>query len=1344
MTMALNPALNPSALPPAKPSRKGDVLPFSGGVGKKASSEEAAGQDSPRLREIPYNYTSFSDREIVIRLLGADAWDILIELRGERKTGRSARMLYEVLGDIWVVERNPYLQDDLLDNPKRRHALIAAMRHRLREIEKRRREDQSRDTTQDDPIATDRSNKVATLLERANRAVDAFEKEFSDTWDFRKKAERRLSKITRRDNIAFDGLARVSHVTDATDWRVEYPFVVLYPDTEEECAPMVKACIELGLTIIPRGGGTGYTGGAIPLSKHTAIINTEKLDTLGQVERIALPGVTEPVATIHCGAGVVTKRGMEAAEQAGLVWACDPTSAEASCIGGNVAMNAGGKKAVLWGTALDNLASWKMVDTNGDWMEVERLDHNLGKIHDIAVAKFRVKHFDEKGRTTKPDEILEIPGSTFRKTGLGKDVTDKFLSGLPGIQKEGCDGIITSARFILHRMPKHIRTVCLEFFGQVKDAVPSIVEIKDYLDQHDHAILAGLEHLDERYLKAVGYATKSRRSLRPKMVLIGDIVSDNEDAVMEAASQVIRLANARNGEGFVATTADARKKFWLDRARTAAIAKHTNAFKINEDVVIPLDRLGDYSEGIERINIELSIKNKLRLIDALAMLFTTRLPLHEDDEHIEREEVFGTRIEQANELVAAVRARWLYLLDHLEMPITEAKVELSKLGVDVPADSNGTIFTLLQTYAVRVSWKRELREPLSQIFSGRAFAPVLEKINATHKQVLKSRVFIALHMHAGDGNVHTNIPVNSDDYGMLQEANAAVARIMAFARRLNGVISGEHGIGITKFEFLTEDEITPFAGYKQRIDPNGHFNKGKLLHGSDLTRAYTPSFSLLGAESLIMEQSEIGNIADSIKDCLRCGKCKPVCATHVPRANLLYSPRNKILGTSLLIEAFLYEEQTRRGVSLRHFDEFSDVADHCTVCHKCENPCPVDIDFGNVSMAMRNLLRKQGKKKFNPGTAASMMYLNAKDPMTIKLIKTVMIDWGYKVQRLAHSFARKTLLLRSQVKSPPATVGKPAIKAQIIHFINKPMPGGLPKKTARALLDIEDNTIVPIIRDPIKAGVDAEAVFYFPGCGSERLFGQVGLATQAMLYEVGVQTVLPPGYLCCGYPQTASGNADKGEQITTENRVLFHRVANTLNYLDIKTVVVSCGTCMDQLQKYEFEKIFPGCRLLDIHEFLLEKGVKLEGITGTRYMYHDPCHSPMKTYQPMKVVNELMGTKVEQNERCCGESGTLAVTRPDVSTQVRFRKEEEMRKGSDRIKNAPVIGLDGGTTPFKGDVKILTSCPSCLQGLSRFNNDSGTTADYIVVEIAKHKLGENWMAEYVAKANNGGIERVLL
>ncbi|MCS6766787.1 MAG: FAD/FMN-binding oxidoreductase [Candidatus Protistobacter heckmanni] len=1299
----------------------------------------ASGQEA-RLREILYNYTSFSDREIVLRLLGPEAWEALDELRAERRTGRSARMLYEVLGDIWVVRRNPYLQDDLFDNPGRRKLLIQALNHRLAEVEKRRAADVSGAAV--DAPARSRAAKVGRLLELARAAVAAFDNDLTQAQALRRRALKTLGHYTERDNIKFDGLSRVSHVTDATDWRVEYPFVVLTPDTEAEIAGLVKGCFDLGLTIIPRGGGTGYTGGAVPLTPFSAVINTEKLEQMSEVEQTELSGVAHKVPTIWTGAGVVTKRVSDAADRAGLVFAVDPTSAEASCIGGNVAMNAGGKKAVLWGTALDNLAWWRMVDPEGNWLEVTRLDHNLGKIHDAPVAEFRLDWFD--GRfppAAKPirSENLVIEGRRFRKEGLGKDVTDKFLAGLPGVQKEGCDGLITSARWILHRMPKHVRTVCLEFFGPAHEAVPSIVEIKNYLDGLTKAglqpgqtgpspvTLAGLEHLDERYLRAVGYSPKSKRNDFPKMALFGDIVGDDENAVATAASEVVRLANGRAGEGFVAVSPEARKKFWLDRFRTAAIARHTNAFKINEDVVIPLPRMGEYTEGIERINIELSLQNKLKLVRALEDFFARgNLPLgkSDDDGEIPRAELLEDRVHQAQALLAEVKERWAALLK----------------GID-----QRDLFLKLQDRSIRVSWKTEIRAELRKIFSGQAFEPILVECQAIHKKVLRGRVFVALHMHAGDGNVHTNIPVNSDDYEMLQDAHKSVARIMDLARSLDGVISGEHGIGITKLEFLSDDELRDFADYKRRVDPQGRFNRGKLIRDpqmpADLRNAYTPSFGLMGHESLIMQQSDIGAITSSVKDCLRCGKCKPVCATHVPRANLLYSPRNKILATSLLVEAFLYEEQTRRGVSVKHWEEFADVADHCTVCHKCVTPCPVDIDFGDVSMNMRNLLRKMGQKKFNPGTAAAMFFLNATSPETINLTRKAMIGVGYRAQRMANEVLKK--FARKQTAKPPATLGRAPVKEQVIHFVNKKMPGNLPKKTARALLDIEDDKIVPIIRDPKTTTAETEAVFYFPGCGSERLFSQVGLATQAMLWHAGVQTVLPPGYLCCGYPQRGTGDFDKAEKIVTDNRVLFHRMANTLNYLDIKTVVVSCGTCYDQLAGYEFEKIFPGCRIVDIHEYLLEKGVRLEGVQGVRYMYHDPCHTPIKTMDPVKLVNQLMstddGTTIAKNDRCCGESGTLAVTRPDVSTQVRFRKEEEMRKGAAKLRNAPAAGKE-----FAGEVKILTSCPSCLQGLSRYNEDSGTEADYIVVEMARHLLGPDWLPQYVAKANQGGIERVLV
>jgi len=1279
---------------------------------------------SARIREIPYNYTSFSDREIVMRFLGADMWAVLNELRGERVTGRSARMLFEVLGDLWVVTRNPFIQDDLLENRKRRNALIHALHHRLNQIEQR---------ASDNP-------RVLQLLQAARAAVQRFEADFRRTYDLRKQIRQRLRRVTRADNINFDGLARVSHVTDASDWRVEYPLAVVSPDSEDEVQAVIAECLRLGVGIIPRGGGTGYTGGAVPLTDNCVIINTEKLEYLGPVVSKALSGVKQEVATIRVEAGVVTKRVAEAAEAAGYVFAVDPTSQDASCIGGNIAMNAGGKKAVIWGTTLDNLASWRMVRPDGEWIVVERLNHNLGKIHEQAEVEFRISRYAPGSQTLRGErQILRIPGAQLRKQGLGKDVTNKFLGGLPGIQKEGCDGIITSAEFILHRMPSHIRTVCLEFFDpDLHRAVPAIVETKAYLDGLADVQLAGMEHLDERYVRAVGYTTKAPRPELPKMLLLVDIAGDDDKQVAGAASQVVRMANARGGEGFIAVSPEARQRFWADRARTAAIAAHTNAFKINEDVVIPLEKLPQYSDGIERINIELSIRNKLKMIAALEQLFGEDaikfydlLNLSETDgDHPEVRALIEDKLHTARDLLSGTREVWETLLGAFEEPAAAQRYLFSAAEQDRLRDED-SVFRFLQRRDARISYRAAIERPLKTIFSGKQFERVRDRLDRIHAGIRASRLFVALHMHAGDGNVHTNIPVNSNDYVMLQEADSVVARIMRLAEELGGVISGEHGIGITKLQYLDQATVDAFGDYKKQVDPDDVFNPRKLQRGADLRNAYTPSLRLVEQEALILEASELGELNTAIKDCLRCGKCKPVCNTHVPRANLLYSPRNKILATGLIIEAFLYEEQTRRGISLRHFDEMNDVADHCTVCHKCLSPCPVNIDFGDVSITMREILRKQGQRRKNLGTWFSMWFLNTTRASTIKLMHGLFARLAYPGQRLAH---RVFKLLNINDKTPKSSTGRAPLVEQVVHFVRKPMPANLPARTTRALLAIEDDKFIPIIRRP--ESQEAEAVFYFPGCGSERLFSQIGLATLAMLYEQGVQTVLPPGYLCCGYPQKSGGDANKGKQISVANQVLFHRIANTLNYLDIKTVLVSCGTCIDQLLTYQFSKIFPGCRLMDIHEYLMEKGVRLDSDGATQYLYHDPCHSPMKHYAPLKVASTLMGKDVLLSDRCCGEAGTFAVARPDIATQVRFRKQEELHKG--------ITQLTGKPRSDHGEVKLLTACPACQQGLSRYREDTGLETDYIVVELVRARLGENWQETFIERASQGGIERVLL
>jgi len=1228
-----------------------------------------------QYREIPYNYTSFSDKEIVCRYLGKDAWELLNQLRLNRNTGRSARMLFEVLGDMWVIDRNPYLQDDLINNKGRCKLLIGALYSRLDLIKNR---------ANDNP-------KVHELITNAESAVENFKKYLDNFVQNKKRIKKTLLKVTNSNNIRFDALSRSSHSTDATDWRVEYPAVVITPDYENEIAKIVKACIKLGLTIIPRGGGTGYTGGVVPLSTQTAVINTEKISFIDDI--LSHEGVT----SVNVGAGVVTKRVSELASSNSLVFAVDPTSQDACTIGGNVAMNAGGKKALRWGTTIDNLLSWKMVMPDGDWIKVKRIEHNLDKIQLKKTVSFEINYLRSNAKSVIKTEILTIQTDQFRKSGLGKDVTNKFLDGLPGIQKEGCDGIITSAEFILHKPLECINTLCLEFFGyNLEKAVSAIVAVKESVDENPDIDLIGMEHLDERYIKAVNYTTKANRPELPKMILLVDISSNNQTSLDSHIDKIIQITRDRDGECAVAKLHQKRQVFWKDRSNTAAIAKHTNAFKINEDVVIPLDKLAEYSESIEKINIRLSIENKLQTLESVRKYLNTITP---------DSSLIKSKIDNAIVLLDSVFDEWQKDIDSLDKK---------------------SIFKAIQTRKKVISYKKSFSKPLDNLLMGEVFASTRNMAHSIHKEYREMRLFVAIHMHAGDGNVHTNIPVHSHNTVMLSYAERVVDEVMGLAQSLGGVISGEHGIGLTKYQYLSDKFKQDFIEYKNKIDPNGHFNKGKLMPGSGLENAFTPSLRLVQQEALILESSEIGEINDMVKSCLRCGKCKDVCTTHVPEANLLYSPRDKIIGTNLISEAFLYEEQTRRGISLNHFDEFSDIADHCTICHLCEDPCPVNIDFGDVSIKMKSILNNQNKLHGNLASRVSMSYLNMKKPWKINITKKFLIDYIYKIQNIASRISRPFLK-----KKPNKTVGRPTFGTELVTILDKPLPNDTGLRPLRELLKINDNGTIPILRHPTKSNSNSPSVFYFPGCGSERLYSQISLATIALLYEQGARIVLPPSYLCCGYPQTSAGFEKKGKEISTENRVLFHRIANTLNYLDIKHVITSCGTCIDQLLTYELSDIFKDSNLIDVHEYLLDNNVKIENNTE-EYLYHAPCHDPIKSRDSDIVISEIMGTTVTSNDRCCGEAGTFAVSRTDIAKQVKYRKEAEIKKD--------LTSLTGKPKAKKG-IKMLTTCPSCRQGLSRYKHSTGVIPMYPIEIIAEQKLGENWQDDFISNVN---IEKVLL
>jgi len=1275
-----------------------------------ALSENKIDSSNENIREIPYNYTSYSDREIVLRFLNAQAWDDLNALREKRRTGRSARKLFEILGDVWVISRNVFLKNDLLKNRKRLKAMQTLHADRLRRIKASANDDE----------------RVLRIVAATQNMLDELAGWFENTPDKRKQALKKFARHTHRNNVHFDAYTLTHHATDATDWRQEHPFCVLTPDTPEELPGLIDVARELGMTVIPRGGGTGLCGGSVPLHADAVMINVEKLDAIGEIEACDI-GSGRRVQTITAQAGAVTGKVMEKSRP--HVFATDPTSLWACTIGGNVASNAGGKHAVIWGTCVDNLLRWKMVTPDGNWLTVTRQNHNMGRIPADGEAHFLLTRTDAKsGMQIGEVETLIVPGSVFRREGLGKDVTRKALGGLPGVQKEGVDGFITEATFVLHEPYAHTQTVCCEFFGQeLSEATRAMVGIKEHVDAMDGVHLEGLEHFDEKYVKATAYKSKATRREQPRVVLLIDVSGNNKRNVAKACSDICRIASGGNGEGFVAVQAADRKSFWEVRGRMAAIARHTRAFKLNEDVVIPLHHLSEYNDFIEHLNIEHSIMNKLEALDGIGAYFNQLLAdINAGDARIREElmvesgDYFSDKVRACLQITEQAQTRWQAYLEGLDTASGTCN-----LPDGIAFEKDEPLFRVIQRGALRISYRKEVESPLMDLLRGHEM--IQNEVKKRHEQALSRRIVIATHMHAGDGNVHTNVPVNSNDYAMMQQAHHAVEQFMAKAVELGGVISGEHGIGITKLPYMRAEYLEEMAEYKRHADPENLFNRDKLMPGADLTFTYTPSFNLLEMEAVILEAADLTALSEEISPCLRCGKCKPVCNTHFPRSSMLYSPRNKIQATGAIIEAFLYESQKGNGISFEQFAGLGDVADHCTICHKCEAPCPVDIDFGMVTERMRAILKDKGQARFNLGSKLSLLFLIAQNPDAVRFMRKTLIQWGYAGHRLLHKLAKMAGLIQ---KIPAAKRNMSGISAQVINFVERPLPE-LPLDTTRSMLGIDgrNKNEIPILRDPSCA--NGRAVFYFPGCGSERLFSQVGLATQAMLYDLGVNVVLPPSYLCCGYPSTASGDHQRGDQITYDNRVLFHRLKNALSYLDFEAVIVSCGTCYDQLTKYQLEQVFPNAPLIDIHEYLMTQGVQAEGVAGVQYLYHEPCHTPLKLHGSEAAIDSLLDTPSVESAECCGEAGTLAVASPEIAGKIRARKEEEMAKAKAKL-NA------------EGKQKILTSCPSCLQGLSRLEGETGVEADYIVVELAKNLHGDDWQNEFVSKVKHGGIERVLM
>ena len=1199
-------------------------------------------------REIPFNYTSAGDRQAISFLLGPAVVHILDELRDLRVTGRSARLLMGIIGEILIHRRNPYLFQELVDSAPRRRRLFERALHELDTISE----------------TANGETRVSAIVEAVREQLERFRAAVENTPDLRRRMKRELGAVVGVKNVLFDPFSLAAHATDATDWRLHLPVAVVTPDDEQQVAPLITAIAGLGLNIIPRGAGTGLTGGAVPLRSRCVIINMEKLNRIRgiSVRDFQLEnGQISQASVIEVEAGVVTEKAMEAADEHGLVFATDPTSEWSCTVGGNIAENAGGKMAVRWGTCIDNLLEWRMAMPSGENWTVKRVDHRLRKIlHEDTVI------FEVWNPSGKRVERIELHGTDIRKKGLWKDITNKALGGVPGLQKEGTDGVITSAVFVLYPRYHEKRTLCLEFFGpDMDEASRVILELSKlfplYSDNRE-ALLA-LEHFDDEYIRAIDYKVKAPRAQTPKAVLLIDIAGNTPSEVQSGIERLEQLLKHHpNTMMFLARDSADAVRFWADRKKLGAIARRTNAFKLNEDIVIPLEALAVFARFIDDLNITEERYAQHCFVERARTIFATTKVTGDGGR-------FASKIPAGMELCRVFDERIL-LAPEERLRSLEIVQELSReLG------------ELVQGYP-------EMEAALKNAFS----------------YVRDRRIVLATHMHAGDGNVHVNVPVLSNDRPMLDRADKVIDNVMDKVVSLGGVVSGEHGIGVTKLKYLDPVIVEKLSQYRRKVDPKGIMNPGKLEDYEALDHIFTPSFNLLELEAHILRRAQIEELSKKVDYCIRCGKCKTDCCVYYPSRGMFYHPRNKNLAIGSLMEALLFDAQRERSTDFALLKWLEEVADHCTICHKCLKPCPVDIDSGEVSVLEREILSEWGYKHTSPLTELTLRYLDSRSPVFNAVFRRAVLRIGGAVQRASNKISAP---LQPEPDSP---------ELYPLRLLRSPVPP-VPDETLRDLLP-ECGPDQVLVFEP--AGEVTGNVFYFPGCGSERMNSSISMAALHVLLELGVRVVLPPPFLCCGFPAHVNAKRDQYSSIVLRNTVMFSQIREMFSYLDFDACVVTCGTCMEGLDAIETGKLFGG-KIMDAAAYALDKGLKLEGKED--YLYHAPCHDSLagKADQTLRRLGGF--GSVTPVPHCCSEAGTLALSRPDITDSMLHRKREA------------IMGVME-VVPGKKRAVILTNCPSCVQGLGR-NPDLGIEPRHIVVALAEKLSGDGWkevMRQQVSKA----------
>src|SRR5438552_8647978 len=288
-------------------------------------------------------------------------------------------------------------------------------------------------------------------------------------------AQKRSFLIAADCEVAFDNLTRQLHATDASIYQVE-PMGVAFPHTAVQASSVIRAGVDAGLSIIPRGAGTGLVGGAIGDGLVVEFARYNREITELDLEK----------GTVRVGAGAVLDQLNSFLKPHGFCFGPDVATSSRATIGGMIANNSSGARVPVYGTTADHVLSTEIVLADGRVVTVgsqhESLRNEQSKIDHLVRA-----HSAEMSDRWPPGLLKRWPGYGIERFSRAPNNLNEILAG-----SEGTLAAIFSAELKISPLPSK-KGLALIFFASVSDAMQATVALIDLRP-------AAIEHIDRPLL----------------------------------------------------------------------------------------------------------------------------------------------------------------------------------------------------------------------------------------------------------------------------------------------------------------------------------------------------------------------------------------------------------------------------------------------------------------------------------------------------------------------------------------------------------------------------------------------------------------------------------------------------------------------------------------------------------------------------------------------------------------------------------------------------------------------------------------------------------------------------